>query len=175
MYIFVNRNKYYIILFFFLIIFLSPLNKFTLTGDIETDLMCLTDIDIKWKEGVSCTSRIYHNPLNSIIVTFFIYITDAIYYLASIFFKNLLSIKKIFYEFFINFYYFIFFVLNIILLIKLINKKSNILFCTASVITFFFTSYLCNFLNFETFETLLATAFIAKVYLFKNKKKKLTV
>ena len=165
----INSSEIYIlfIIFFFILL---PFTKFTITGDIETDLMCLSNIDENWKAHDKCPSRIIHNPFSSLIVYLFNLIGNFLYTIISLRFDELSNIKKIFFEAYLNFIFFSIFIFNIILLIKYLIEKYNlkIIYSAMIVFCFFFTSYLGNFLNFETFETILATAIILKLHLFKN-------
>ncbi len=167
-----SRSTYVLFILFFVI--LLPFSKFSVTGDIETDLMCISDIDPEWRGHGKCTSRFIHHPFSSLIILILNFIGDLIYSMFSSNFESLVNIKKIFLEGYLNFVFFSLFIMNMILLIKYLIEKYNLkqFYSIVIVVCFFFTSYLGNFLNFETFETILVSAIIFKLFLFKNTKEK---
>ena len=124
--------------------------------------MCSSYIDKSWEAGSKCPSRFIHHPFSSLIIFLFNLVGNFIYTIFSHIFDGLFNLKKIIFEVYLNFIFFSIFIFNLILLIKYLVEKYNLRIVNSSLIVliFFFTSYLGNFLNFETFETILATVII---------------
>lgn len=163
-----TKKKNLFLIFIILSCGLIFFNKFSITGDIQSRLGCITSLNIP---AESCSEQIYYHFNLHIFILFFVKIAEIISFLIPSLSDANDKVQRIYFEAFLSLIFYLFFILNIILLIFYSAKKNKNFRINFSIpIIFLFTSYIGNFVNFDHFEIILANLFSLKLIINKQNK-----